>query len=66
MIASALLAFHAFLGCDYIAAFSEQGKVRPDVPAQEAFASLSEGLPEVKEEVIDEIEQFLLSAEESI
>ena len=65
LLASALLAFHAFFGCDYLAAFSRKGKVRPynllktDVPAQEAFASLSEGLPEVNEEVIDEIERFL-------
>ena len=65
LLASALLAFHAFFGCDYLAAFSRKGKVRPynllktDGPAQEAFASLSEGLPEVNEEVIDEIKRFL-------
>ena len=44
---------------------SRKGKIRPfnilktDVPAQEAFVSLSEGLPEVTEEVIKEIERFL-------
>ena len=64
-LASALPAFHAFFGCDYLAAFSRKGKVRPynllkqDIQAQEAFATLGEGLSEVPVNVRQEIESFL-------
>ena len=64
-LALALPAFHAFFGCDYTAAFSRKGKLRPfkllkdDIPAQEAFATLGEGLSEIPSDVEKEIEKFL-------
>ena len=51
-------------GCDYTAAFSRKGKVRPfkclenSEEAQYAFASLAVDLPTIKEEVSD-IEKFI-------
>ena len=64
-LASALPAFHAFFGCDYLAAFCRKGKIRPynllkqDIPAQEAFATLGEGSLVVPENARQEIERFL-------
>ena len=61
----ALPGFHACFGCDYLAAFSRKGKIRPlklleqDVAAQEAFAGLGECTPEVATEDAVIIEKFL-------
>ena len=63
LLASAMPAFHAFFGCDYLAAFSRKGKLRPynflkgDLAAQEAFARLGEG-PDFSEETMENIERF--------
>ena len=64
VLSSALPAFHALLGCDYTAAFSRKGKIRPfkylenSEEAQGAFANLAVDLPSIKEEVSD-IEKFI-------
>ena len=64
-LASALPAFYAFFGCDYLAAFCRKGKIRPynllkqDIPAQEAFAAVGEGSLVVPENARQEIERFL-------
>ena len=58
-VASALPAFHAFFRCDYLVAFSRCNWLRQDIPAQEAFAALGEGLADVHVKFGQEIESFL-------
>ena len=63
-IALAMPTFHAFFGCDYLAAFSRKGKVRPfnllrsDTEAQEAFSALGEGMEEVPDDIQEDIVKF--------
>ena len=57
-------ALHAFSGCDYLAAFSPKGKVRPfkllenDQDSQIAFANLGNETPELDEKDVKQIEKF--------
>ena len=61
----ALPAFHAFSGCDYLAAFSRKGKLRPfkllenDRDFQIAFANLGNETPELDEKDVKQIEKFV-------
>ena len=61
----ALPAFHAFSGCDYLAAFSQKGKIRPfkllenDKDAQLAFANLGNETPQLDESDVKQIEKFV-------
>ena len=64
-LALALPAFHAFSGCDYLAAFSRKGKVRPfkllenDRDFQIAFANRRNETPELDEKDVKQIEKFV-------
>ena len=64
-LSSALPGFHAFTGCDYLAAFSRKGKVRPfklletDTNAQTAFSNLGEESFQVSDEDIKILEKFV-------
>lgn len=60
----ALPGFHAFTGCDYMAAFFRKGKVRPykilekNQQLQTVFASLNESTDLEDEIVIDTLQEF--------
>ena len=64
LMCSALPAFHAWTGCDYMASFSHKGKIRPfkhlerNINAQIAFAELGR-YQKVNEEIFEILEHFL-------
>jgi hypothetical protein len=63
-LSKAIPSFHAFTGCDYTAAFSRKGKVRPFALlekndwAQTVFASLG-STDDVRQETISSLERFV-------
>ena len=65
LMCHSLPAFHAFFGCDYQAAFSRKGKMRPmkllegSIQAQQAFADLGDSLTEITTECRENIERFV-------
>ena len=67
LLSLSLPALHAFFGCDYLAAFSRKGKIRPlklleqNVDAQVAFSGLGKGKPDVDEDNVQAIEKFVCS-----
>ena len=64
VLCSALLAYHAFTGCDSTSAFKGKGKVKglkvveTDEAFQKAFSKLGESW-EVDEEVMNELERLI-------
>ena len=60
-----LPALHALFGCEYTAASSRKGKVRPfeclenSQEVQCAFSNLAEDLPSIEEEGVTDIEKFI-------